>query len=108
MLRANYLIYYRNRDFLQGKCTRGNACKFAHEENKVERCRDYLKGSCNREQCRFSHDEVPLDECRDFKQGRCNRGESCKFHHTDDSAKRGRGDDEGEETDPGTKRSKTE
>lgn len=60
------------RDFLRGKCTRGNACKFVHDANSADRageakpgavvCYDFLKGRCNRTQCKFSHQSNGRDD----------------------------------------------
>lgn len=84
------------KDFLHGSCTRGDSCRFAHEELDAGApadsfstvCRYFLAGTCSRgETCKFSHDlqEGPpaLEKCRYFANGTCERGESCKFSHAD-------------------------
>eukprot|EP00397_Hematodinium_sp_SG-2012_P024534 GEMP01025557.1.p1 GENE.GEMP01025557.1~~GEMP01025557.1.p1 ORF type:complete len:352 (+),score=70.26 GEMP01025557.1:68-1123(+) len=38
-------------DFTQGRCDRGDGCKYVHEQT----CFDYSVGKCHRSECRFLH-----------------------------------------------------
>lgn len=70
-------------DFIRGVCTRGDGCRYSHDEPSKPICRDFLKGHCTRgDGCKFSHEEEPAEECRDYKQGRCTR-DACRFAHND-------------------------
>eukprot|EP00959_Pyramimonas_sp_CCMP1952_P307095 6427392-Pyramimonas_sp.AAC.1 len=59
-------------------------------------CHQFAQGRCNRgDSCRFSHDPAAAEAaaaaraampksdeaCHQFAQGRCNRGDSCRFSH---------------------------
>lgn len=55
-------------------------------KNKV--CRDFLKGKCQRgDECKFEHPEKVEESitkkkiCFAFKKGQCNRGDRCLFSH---------------------------
>lgn len=41
------------RDFDNGKCTRGERCKFFHP--KLQICKDFQNKTCDRERCKFLH-----------------------------------------------------
>lgn len=57
-------LQYICKDFMQGKCHRGQFCKFIH---------------CNTGVSNFeSNPEI----CRDFLKGKCFRGKSCRYLHT--------------------------
>eukprot|EP01126_Amoeba_proteus_P055163 TRINITY_DN682_c0_g1_i22.p1 TRINITY_DN682_c0_g1~~TRINITY_DN682_c0_g1_i22.p1 ORF type:complete len:315 (-),score=26.40 TRINITY_DN682_c0_g1_i22:410-1354(-) len=54
------------RDFIKGRCTKGENCKFAHVENHaaippgvlyhvLTRCGDFTKGVCSRTTCKYAH-----------------------------------------------------
>jgi len=90
-------------DWLKGRCSYFESCKFLHEEKPEDAhlsnmsnspegppngrgvCYDWQNGSCTRgNSCRFSHSEQrrrATDKCFDFQKGRCRRGVSCKFVH---------------------------
>lgn len=91
------------KDNLHNKCTRGNSCRFSHENPSVydlapvastrlssapmgrmfETCLDWVHGKCTRETCRFIHSEQPLEQlnfCKDNLAGKCTR-DSCRFYH---------------------------
>uniref|UniRef100_A0A7S4LM75 C3H1-type domain-containing protein n=1 Tax=Eutreptiella gymnastica TaxID=73025 RepID=A0A7S4LM75_9EUGL len=93
------------KDNLHGKCTRGDTCRFTHEQMaanhpnfppasypafpgipgmpKLDRCRDWVHGKCARESCRFLHTNLSLEQldfCKDNLAGKCTR-ETCKFYH---------------------------
>jgi len=100
--------------FLQGACTRGDACTFSHGEQAVELyappptvegkfkvtpCKFFLEGRCTRgDACTFSHGEQeaelyapPIIEgkykttmCTFFLEGRCTKGAACTFSHGED------------------------
>jgi hypothetical protein len=54
-------------DFLKGRCTRGETCRFSHDKGQGPPCRDFLKGLCTRgDQCRYSH----YDAARSVQQPR--------------------------------------
>ena len=86
----------------RGECTRGDSCKFSHEEGggggsrPPSRggwgggggvCFAFLKGECTRgDSCRFSHDKNAAPpkasgSCYAFQEGRCDRGDACRFQH---------------------------
>mmetsp|Transcript_12628 Transcript_12628/g.14951 ORF Transcript_12628/g.14951 Transcript_12628/m.14951 type:complete len:186 (-) Transcript_12628:98-655(-) len=87
------------RDFLNGKCTRGQFCRFMHEERGVDVCKDFQKGRCMRgSECKFRHESIDggavrsryggdanagsmVPICKDFQNGRCARGNACKYLH---------------------------
>jgi hypothetical protein len=48
-----------------------------------QRCIQYARnGRCDRgDDCRYIHSEAPLEVCRDHQRGRCNRGGDCSFRH---------------------------
>jgi len=57
--------------------------------DRIEVCREYLRGCCNRPECRFAHppDSVPPDPdgtvrlCMDHVRGRCTRT-PCRYYHS--------------------------
>uniref|UniRef100_A0A3B3RZK9 Zinc finger CCCH-type containing 6 n=1 Tax=Paramormyrops kingsleyae TaxID=1676925 RepID=A0A3B3RZK9_9TELE len=69
--------------FLEGRCIKGDQCKFEHElvipDKKKELCKFYLQGYCSKgEKCSYSH-EYP---CKFFHTGaKCYQGDKCKFSH---------------------------
>eukprot|EP00467_Chlorarachnion_reptans_P013245 CAMPEP_0114508564 /NCGR_PEP_ID=MMETSP0109-20121206/12681_1 /TAXON_ID=29199 /ORGANISM="Chlorarachnion reptans, Strain CCCM449" /LENGTH=432 /DNA_ID=CAMNT_0001687533 /DNA_START=84 /DNA_END=1383 /DNA_ORIENTATION=- len=47
-----------------------------------EKCRDYMYGKCSRgNMCKFMHEDAGVDMCKDFQNGKCQRGAECKFLH---------------------------
>lgn len=60
-----------------GKCAKGENCKFSHEKNKEkEVCQEFLGGDCkNGKNCEKLH------VCRHFLKGFCQKGEKCSFLH---------------------------
>ncbi|XP_028324626.1 zinc finger CCCH domain-containing protein 6 [Gouania willdenowi] len=70
--------------FLEGRCIKGERCKFEHElvipEKKKELCKFYLQGYCSKgEHCIYMHNEYP---CKFFHTGaKCYQGDNCKFSH---------------------------
>lgn len=57
-------LNYICKDFLNGKCHRGNHCKFIHNiDNSI-------------------HSIDKSEICRDFIKGKCFRGNSCRYLHT--------------------------
>ena len=60
-----------------GKCTKGENCKFSHQKNKeMEVCQEFLGGDCkNGNNCQKLH------VCRHFLKGVCKSGEKCGFLH---------------------------
>ncbi|XP_072565762.1 zinc finger CCCH domain-containing protein 6 isoform X1 [Paramormyrops kingsleyae] len=70
--------------FLEGRCIKGDQCKFEHElvipDKKKELCKFYLQGYCSKgEKCSYMHNEYP---CKFFHTGaKCYQGDKCKFSH---------------------------
>ncbi|KAM4730451.1 zinc finger CCCH domain-containing protein 6 isoform 3-T3 [Anableps anableps] len=70
--------------FLEGRCIKGEQCKFEHElvvpDKKKELCKFYLQGYCSKgDHCIYMHNEYP---CKFFHTGaKCYQGENCKFSH---------------------------
>ncbi|XP_039995118.1 LOW QUALITY PROTEIN: zinc finger CCCH domain-containing protein 6 [Xiphias gladius] len=70
--------------FLEGRCIKGEQCKFEHElvvpDKKKELCKFYLQGYCSKgDNCIFMHNEYP---CKFFHTGaKCYQGDNCKFSH---------------------------
>ena len=89
-----YCIY-----FLQGTCTKGESCKYRHNEaakaNPIT-CRNWPQ--CMNYNCPFKHPFMPgfpnggpslkvssdpkSIECKYFKIGKCTKGDACPFKHT--------------------------
>ena len=82
----------------RGECTRGDACRFAHEEGGggdsrppsrgAPICYAFQRGECDRgDSCRFSHDanaatpQKSSAPCYAFQRGECTRGDACRFSH---------------------------
>lgn len=61
----------------EGKCAKGENCKFSHEKNKEkEICQEFLEGDCkNGKNCEKLH------VCRHFLKGFCQKAEKCGFLH---------------------------
>ncbi|XP_041921758.1 zinc finger CCCH domain-containing protein 6 [Alosa sapidissima] len=70
--------------FLEGRCIKGDQCKFDHEhvvpDKKKELCKFYLQGYCSKgDNCIYMHKEYP---CKFFHTGaKCYQGDNCKFSH---------------------------
>ncbi|KAK6489952.1 zinc finger CCCH domain-containing protein 6 isoform X1 [Huso huso] len=70
--------------FLEGRCIKGDQCKFEHDlvvpEKKKEICKFYIQGFCSKgENCIYMHNEYP---CKFFHTGaKCYQGDNCKFSH---------------------------
>ncbi|XP_068597327.1 zinc finger CCCH domain-containing protein 6 [Brachionichthys hirsutus] len=70
--------------FLEGRCIKGEQCKFEHElvvpDKKKELCKFYLQGYCSKgDNCIYMHSEYP---CKFFHTGaKCYQGDNCKFSH---------------------------
>ncbi|XP_018593658.1 zinc finger CCCH domain-containing protein 6 isoform X1 [Scleropages formosus] len=70
--------------FLEGRCIKGDQCKFEHElvvpDKKKELCKFYLQGYCSKgDKCIYMHNEYP---CKFFHTGaKCYQGDNCKFSH---------------------------
>jgi len=88
--------------FLLGKCTKGEACSFAHDPAGIRSkpdlectsmCKVFLaSGNCVIPNCRYAHDERELRTtqgffktklCRFADNGRCKHGSDCRFAHTE-------------------------
>lgn len=88
--------------FLVSKCTKGEACSFAHDATGLRdkpdlectsMCKIFLaSGNCQVPNCRYAHDERELRTtdgffktklCRFAGSGRCKHGAGCRFAHTD-------------------------
>ena len=89
--------------FQRGECTRGDACRFSHEEGGgggggggydrppsrgAPACYAFQRGECDRgDSCRFSHDanagtpQRNSAPCYAFQKGECTRGDACRFSH---------------------------
>ncbi|KAM6997392.1 LOW QUALITY PROTEIN: zinc finger CCCH domain-containing protein 6 [Tautogolabrus adspersus] len=71
--------------FLEGRCIKGEQCKFEHElvipDKKKELCKFYLQGYCSKgDNCIYMHNEYP---CKFFHTGaKCYQGDNCKFSHS--------------------------
>ncbi|XP_065815681.1 zinc finger CCCH domain-containing protein 6 [Labrus bergylta] len=71
--------------FLEGRCIKGEQCKFEHElvipDKKRELCKFYLQGYCSKgDNCIYMHNEYP---CKFFHTGaKCYQGDNCKFSHS--------------------------
>jgi hypothetical protein len=55
--------------FKQGKCTRGDSCKFSHSAETTQQAKK---------------PDEPLRVCYNFLKGKCRLGERCKFAHSKD------------------------
>ncbi|XP_033835417.1 zinc finger CCCH domain-containing protein 6 [Periophthalmus magnuspinnatus] len=70
--------------FLEGRCIKGDHCKFEHEliplDKKKELCKFYFQGYCSKgDNCSYMHNEYP---CKFFHTGaKCYQGDKCKFSH---------------------------
>ncbi|XP_056106636.1 zinc finger CCCH domain-containing protein 6 isoform X1 [Rhinichthys klamathensis goyatoka] len=70
--------------FLEGRCIKGDQCKFEHDnvvpEKKKELCKFYVQGYCTKgDICIYMHSEYP---CKFFHTGaKCYQGDNCKFSH---------------------------
>ncbi|XP_069546280.1 zinc finger CCCH domain-containing protein 6 isoform X1 [Brachyistius frenatus] len=70
--------------FLEGRCIKGEQCKFEHElvvpDKKKELCKFYLQGYCSKgDNCIYMHNILP---CKFFHTGaKCYQGDNCKFSH---------------------------
>uniref|UniRef100_A0A672YK62 Zinc finger CCCH-type containing 6 n=1 Tax=Sphaeramia orbicularis TaxID=375764 RepID=A0A672YK62_9TELE len=71
--------------FLEGRCIKGEQCKFEHElvvpDKKKELCKFYLQGYCSKgDNCIYMHNIlfcIPF-----FHTGaKCYQGDNCKFSH---------------------------
>ena len=86
--------------WLEGRCLRGQGCKYAHGDNerheepdltKTALCRKMLSGgvctdpTCtyahNRDELRSTADVYKTSMCTFFKYGRCQMGSSCRHAH---------------------------
>lgn len=71
------------RDFENGKCNRGDGCKFSH--GPPPRSFDLGPPQRSFEPPRNFEPERAMGggggSCRDFENGKCNRGDACKFSH---------------------------
>jgi len=68
--------------FLTGYCTRGNGCRFLHDDRKRAICREFLrKGTCTG-RCFLSHEPTAHNTppCNFFSRGMCTN-ESCRYAH---------------------------
>uniref|UniRef100_A0A9J8DJ17 Zinc finger CCCH-type containing 6 n=1 Tax=Cyprinus carpio carpio TaxID=630221 RepID=A0A9J8DJ17_CYPCA len=70
--------------FLEGRCIKGDQCKFEHDnvvpEKKKELCKFYVQGYCTKgDICIYIVCEYP---CKFFHTGaKCYQGDNCKFSH---------------------------
>lgn len=70
--------------YLEGRCIKGEHCKFEHEliplDKKKELCKFYFQGYCSKgDNCSYMHNEYP---CKFFHTGaKCYQGDKCKFSH---------------------------
>lgn len=86
---------------VQGRCTLGSKCSFAHAAVEVQDapnlfktqlCEAFAKGECRNENCSFAHGEEELrispnfknKMCMWFDRGKCRNGNECGFAHGDD------------------------
>ncbi|KAM9803780.1 zinc finger CCCH domain-containing protein 6 [Neosynchiropus ocellatus] len=85
--------------FLEGRCIKGDQCKFEHElvvpDKKKELCKFYLQGYCSKgDKCIYMHNILWFDmnlqplwqyyPCKFFHTGaQCYQGDNCKFSHED-------------------------
>uniref|UniRef100_A0A3Q3Q267 C3H1-type domain-containing protein n=1 Tax=Monopterus albus TaxID=43700 RepID=A0A3Q3Q267_MONAL len=75
--------------FLEGRCIKGEQCKFEHElvipDKKKELCKFYLQGYCSKgDKCIYMHNILDAHEypCKFFHTGaKCYQGDNCKFSH---------------------------
>ncbi|KTF84902.1 hypothetical protein cypCar_00023280 [Cyprinus carpio] len=81
--------------FLEGRCIKGDQCKFEHDnvvpEKKKELCKFYVQGYCTKgDICIYMHnilskhflDTVREYPCKFFHTGaKCYQGDNCKFSH---------------------------
>ena len=74
------------------KPTRCPECRITKKATqRVSPCNDFKQGKCERgDKCRFSHEAVApkakkavkaAGDCHAFQAGNCQRGEACKFAH---------------------------
>uniref|UniRef100_A0AAQ5X6X9 Zinc finger CCCH-type containing 6 n=1 Tax=Amphiprion ocellaris TaxID=80972 RepID=A0AAQ5X6X9_AMPOC len=73
--------------FLEGRCIKGEQCKFEHElvvpDKKKELCKFYLQGYCSKgDNCIYMHNILHEYPCKFFHTGaKCYQGDNCKFSH---------------------------
>lgn len=84
--------------YLQGTCTFGAECFFAHTADelqdrpdlqKTQLCPDFENGSCTRANCNYAHCLEELKPfptlkqkiCMWYRKGTCNNGDACCFAH---------------------------
>jgi hypothetical protein len=84
--------------FLEGKCTYGTDCTFAHSAievragpdlRKTSLCAKFAAGKCNDANCSYAHGEAELRDppnfkkkfCKWYHQGKCRNGTNCGFVH---------------------------
>ncbi|KAJ7984960.1 hypothetical protein DPEC_G00360160 [Dallia pectoralis] len=68
--------------FLEGRCIKGDQCKFEHKlvtpDKKKELCKFYLQGYCSRgDHCIYMHNIL----CSNLNISKCYQGDNCKFSH---------------------------
>ncbi|KAG7633557.1 Zinc finger CCCH-type [Arabidopsis suecica] len=73
------------RAFQRGECTRGDSCKFSHDE---KRAANTGWGHEEDRSSKWDHDKNREGRgvCRAFQRGECTRGDSCKFSHDEKRA----------------------
>ncbi|KAK5990668.1 Zinc finger CCCH domain-containing protein [Cladobotryum mycophilum] len=78
---ANLFRYYN----APGSCSKGPACRYLHNPNKVALCKDFLKdGKCpNGESCDLSHEPTPerVPNCLHYAKGNCTKPD-CLYTHS--------------------------
>lgn len=86
---------------LQGTCTKGKQCNFAHDETEMSNlpdlsctklCATYIQiGKCDKPGCTYAHSKDELRAtsdfhktklCRFWPMGSCELGNKCRFAHT--------------------------
>eukprot|EP00927_Polykrikos_kofoidii_P041124 TRINITY_DN35040_c0_g1_i1.p1 TRINITY_DN35040_c0_g1~~TRINITY_DN35040_c0_g1_i1.p1 ORF type:complete len:376 (-),score=71.43 TRINITY_DN35040_c0_g1_i1:67-1194(-) len=83
---------------LEGKCTYGEKCAFAHswselqtqpDLSKTRMCDAFLEGKCTDSECTFAHGQEDMRFLTFFKtalciwdqKGKCRNGDACRFAH---------------------------
>lgn len=67
--------------FLEGRCSKGDKCPFAHvPQRKMELCKYYGGGYCAKgDKCFYMHSDFP---CKFYhRMNKCMHGDKCRFSH---------------------------
>ena len=73
------------RAYLRGDCQKGDSCPLSHDRDpdRMPECGRFLRGLCFDSNCRYVHVKKGSDspDCVDFFQSYCKRGKYCPHRH---------------------------